>query len=51
VDWWRVLSGTSIENKSTFDFMLVRGTPATGDYVFAYASIPTGDWGSWNVPE
>jgi hypothetical protein len=50
-DWWRALSENVVGNKSTFDLMLVRGTPATGDYVFAYASIPAGDWGAWNVPE
>jgi hypothetical protein len=50
-DWWHLISGTSVENESTFDFMQIHGRPATGDGVFAQATIPAGDWYQWNVPK
>jgi hypothetical protein len=50
-DWWYVVSGTDIINEKYIDIMQIRGTPTTGDEVFAYASILTNDWAAWNVPE
>jgi hypothetical protein len=50
-DWWRLVSFTSVYNKADSEYMQVRGTPATGDLVFAYQGIDPDDWYQWNVPE
>ena len=53
--WWFALGIFAteyghVENQGYGQFMLTRGAPTSGNKVFAYSSISSGDWAKWYVP-
>jgi hypothetical protein len=48
-DWWDAQDGY-LRDQYYHDYMLVRGQPKTGNKVFDYATVASGDWAKWSVP-